>query len=191
MANRPGEVIPAPEADLCLNFANTRYFRGSETPTEELNAPDDLLRWMAKAGRLPAVLGQRCDPATFADAISLREAIFRCFSATASGSAPPDNDLAILNAALAAAPARQHVRQDGWDVGHPAASLSTLLAPVLWSAADMLVGHQLVRVRQCANPACGWLFFDSSKSGNRRWCSMNACGNRAKAHRHYLRHRKD
>ena len=51
----------------------------------------------------------------------------------------------------------------------------------------MLVGNQLDRVRQCANPDCGWLFLDNSKSGNRRWCSMSACGNRAKAHRHYLR----
>jgi len=62
-----------------------------------------------------------------------------------------------------------------------------LLAPTLWSAADLLVGPQLQRVRQCANPACGWLFLDNSKSGNRRWCSMSACGNRAKAHRHYQR----
>jgi predicted RNA-binding Zn ribbon-like protein len=64
-----------------------------------------------------------------------------------------------------------------------------LLAPVLWSAADLLVGPQIPRVRQCANPACGWLFLDTSKGGNRRWCSMSACGNRAKAHRHYMRHK--
>jgi predicted RNA-binding Zn ribbon-like protein len=50
-----------------------------------------------------------------------------------------------------------------------------------------LVSKQLERVRQCSNPQCGWLFLDNSKSGNRRWCSMSACGNRAKAHRHYLR----
>ena len=40
---------PGARADLCLNFANTRYWRGSETPTEELSAPDDLLRWVEKA----------------------------------------------------------------------------------------------------------------------------------------------
>ena len=73
----------------------------------------------------------------------------------------------------------------------PGASAGALLAPVLWSAADLLVGSQLARVRQCANPACGWLFLDNSKSGNRRWCSMSACGNRAKAHRHYLRQKAD
>jgi predicted RNA-binding Zn ribbon-like protein len=122
-------------------------------------------------------------------AITLREAIHRSFGATASGGAPAAADLAALNAALAAAPARQRIRMGGWDVGSPDPSAAALLAPVLWSAADLLVGGQLDRVRRCANPECGWLFLDNSKSGNRRWCSMTACGNRAKAHRHYMRRR--
>jgi predicted RNA-binding Zn ribbon-like protein len=42
-------------------------------------------------------------------------------------------------------------------------------------------------VRECANDKCLWLFLDDSKNGTRRWCSMSACGNRAKAHRHYAR----
>ena len=52
MANRTGEVIPAPDADLCLNFANTRYWRGTATPTEELGTPDDLLA-LGREGRTP------------------------------------------------------------------------------------------------------------------------------------------
>jgi predicted RNA-binding Zn ribbon-like protein len=43
------------------------------------------------------------------------------------------------------------------------------------------------RIRQCANPKCLWMFVDASKAGTRRWCDMNACGNRAKAQRHYHR----
>jgi predicted RNA-binding Zn ribbon-like protein len=62
---------------------------------------------------------------------------------------------------------------------------------VLWSAADLLVEPRLARVRQCGNPKCVWLFLDTSRAGNRRWCAMSMCGNRAKAHRHYLRHRSD
>ncbi len=85
MANQSGEVIPAPDADLCLNFANTRYWRGSATPTEDLNTPDDLLRWAGAAERLPSALVKRFDQATiFSEAIRLRETIFRCFAATAS-----------------------------------------------------------------------------------------------------------
>jgi predicted RNA-binding Zn ribbon-like protein len=43
------------------------------------------------------------------------------------------------------------------------------------------------RVRRCANEKCLWLFVDESKNGTRRWCDMTACGNRAKARRHYLK----
>jgi predicted RNA-binding Zn ribbon-like protein len=187
MTNRPGAVVPAPDPDLCLGFANTRYWRGTATPTEELNGPDDLLRWLAQTARVPTSLLKRCDTALFTAALGLRETIHRCFAASAAGGVPAERDLAALNAALAQAPLRQRVQPNGWDIGTPEASAAALLAPVLWSAADLLVGRQGPRVRQCANPACGWLFLDASKSGNRRWCSMSACGNRAKAHRHYQR----
>jgi predicted RNA-binding Zn ribbon-like protein len=189
MVNGSAGVIPAPDSDLCLAYANTRYWRGGAAPTEDLKTPDDLLRWTATAGTLPPALVERfLEPASvFEAAIALREAIHRCFAATAAGRAPEAADLASLNAALSEAPARQRVAIGGWEIGVRAPSVGVLLAPVLWSAADLLVGSQLNRVRQCANPECGWLFLDNSKSGNRRWCSMSSCGNRAKAHRHYLR----
>ena len=191
------EAIPAPDLDLGLAYANTRYWRGTATPTEDLGGPDDLLRWAAASEQLPQRLidsigtrwRQRPDEAAgeFRDALAFREAIFGCFAATAAARAPADDDLAVLNAALATAPPRRRLRPGGWEIGLPEPSARTLLAPTLWSAADLLVGPQLQRVRQCANPECGWLFLDNSKSGNRRWCSMSACGNRAKAHRHYQR----
>lgn len=43
------------------------------------------------------------------------------------------------------------------------------------------------RIRGCAHDACVLHFFDTSRNGTRRWCSMAACGNRAKASRHYAR----
>jgi predicted RNA-binding Zn ribbon-like protein len=60
------------------------------------------------------------------------------------------------------------------------------LAPVIWSAADLLTRADH-RVRRCANEACLWLFIDESKAGTRRWCDMSSCGNRAKSRRHYLK----
>jgi len=156
MPNRVGAVIPAPESDLCLAFANTRYWRGTSTPAEELGEPGDLLRWAAKVERLPPDLTGRFAQPTdvFDEALQLRETIHRCVAATASGRLPADADLAAPNAALAVAPARQCVQPGGWGVGLPEPSAGALLAPVLWSAADLLVGGQLARVRQCANPDC-------------------------------------
>ncbi|MFG2861637.1 CGNR zinc finger domain-containing protein [Streptomyces sioyaensis] len=43
------------------------------------------------------------------------------------------------------------------------------------------------RIRSCAHEACILHFFDTSRNGTRRWCSMAACGNRAKASRHYAK----
>jgi predicted RNA-binding Zn ribbon-like protein len=66
-------------------------------------------------------------------------------------------------------------------------TLATLLAPVVWSAADLLVDKEARRVRQRLKDHCRWLFVDDSKSGTRRWWSLTSCGNRAKAQRHYVR----
>ncbi|MFF7181511.1 CGNR zinc finger domain-containing protein [Streptomyces sp. NPDC008121] len=43
------------------------------------------------------------------------------------------------------------------------------------------------RIRACAHDACILHFYDTSRNGTRRWCSMAICGNRAKASRHYAR----
>jgi predicted RNA-binding Zn ribbon-like protein len=59
-----------------------------------------------------------------------------------------------------------------------------LMIPVIESAADGLVGGELRRIRKCADPRCGRVFYDGSRNGKRRWCDMKTCGNRAKAARH-------
>ena len=199
------EVIPAFSDGLCLDFANTRYWRGTATPTETFGGLDDVLAWCRSTGLVSAPLaeragawwGQRPDraAAAFEEAIALREALYGVFRASADGKEPPPQALLALNAALARTPSRLGVeRREGgfaWRVpqsDEPA--VARLLAPVVWSGTGLLLGSRLSRVRHCANEQCVWLFLDDSKSGTRRWCSMSACGNRAKAHRHYARMKK-
>jgi len=43
------------------------------------------------------------------------------------------------------------------------------------------------RARICADDGCRWVFYDSSRTHQRRWCDMASCGNRAKAARHRAR----
>ena len=59
-----------------------------------------------------------------------------------------------------------------------------LLMPIVESAADALIGGELLRVRRCAAARCSRVFHDATKNGRRRWCDMATCGNRAKAARH-------
>jgi predicted RNA-binding Zn ribbon-like protein len=64
------------------------------------------------------------------------------------------------------------------------------LRPIARSAAELLTSETLSRVRECGGATCTWLFLDASRNRSRRWCSMESCGNRAKARRHYRRRRE-
>lgn len=195
-------IVPAGE-DLCLDFANTRYWRGRAAPTETLSGFADLLDWLdGRAGLSSSIVAAARDWAQtrpreaehlFAAAIDLREAIYEIFAAAAVGATIAEGDLARFNDALATAPPRARlVRAEtgyGWVTAPAGISTALLLAPVSWSAADLLTRLERQHVRRCANDECLWLFVDHSKGGTRRWCDMSSCGNRAKSQRHYRRTR--
>lgn len=61
---------------------------------------------------------------------------------------------------------------------------------VLSSLADTLGKHSPERIRKCEHDACILHFLDTSKSGKRRWCSMDQCGNRQKAAEFYAKKKK-
>lgn len=193
-------VITAPVLGLCLDYANTRFWRGSPVPTESLIDFDGWLRWLDRAGVADSdtVASLRVlredDPGRaqqlFADSLLTRELLYRLFSTVAMGAAC-GAEAAALSKLIAAAPARDDLvlRGDvaGWRVPMSTPSVGEVLAPIVWSAADLALAVRRVRLRLCANEKCRWLFLDDSKAGTRRWCSMSSCGNRAKVHRHSLR----
>ena len=193
-------LVVVPRRDLSFDFVNTLAWRGS-IPDESLHSIGDLLDWIVSSNAMTErVAGElrnwfAAHPAesdiVFSAACEIREVIYRLLRSVALGSPLAREDLRLLNGALGDAGSRQLLDHTdhglGWRIeAKPTAA--GILAPVLWSAADILAsGESALRVRQCANARCLWLFCDDSKNGTRRWCSMQACGNRAKAHRHYLR----
>jgi predicted RNA-binding Zn ribbon-like protein len=75
------------------------------------------------------------------------------------------------------------VGQDGaWKIEFIAreGGLDWLLAAVARSGAEIIAEGARARLRHCANPDCGLLFYDNSRTRRRRWCSMAVCGNRSK-----------
>jgi predicted RNA-binding Zn ribbon-like protein len=53
------------------------------------------------------------------------------------------------------------------------------------SALDVLRTAEPLRLKRCAAAhSCGWLFYDDSKGGQRRWCAMEACGTLQKMRRY-------
>lgn len=186
---------------LCLDFSNTADWHASETPGEMLASYDDLLAWAIEASVVEAAEAARLqplattDPATTVEvmrrAVALREAIYQLFSRLAAGDEINPADLMTLNTELAIAlPFRALERgTKGFSWTWLPGGLDTPLMAIALSAAELLASPTLDRVRECAGHPCGWLFIDTSRNRSRRWCSMESCGNRAKARRHYQRSR--
>jgi len=124
-------------------------------------------------------------------ALSLRSHLASLFSARADGRPLPVRAVECLNEELAAAWTSARLVASGGGLqlawGEIDASPDSLLGPILRSAVDLLTGDLAPRLRICDSPTCSWLFVDHSRNRSRRWCSMETCGNRAKARRHYHR----
>lgn len=188
---------------LCLDFVNTVDPRRPGEGRDFLTDYDSLLDWFASADvALPRALSwlhrrARSHPADAVaahhQAIAMREALFHVLEATRAGDRVRTADLAKLNGALGEsighrvlAPAERGGVREEW---RPADTLSQVLWPVAIDAWDLLTEPELAQVRQCPVDAggCGWFFLDTSRAGNRRWCDMRTCGNRAKVRAHYSR----
>lgn len=53
---------------------------------------------------------------------------------------------------------------------------------------ESLLTSPLSRIGVCADEDCQWIFLDTSRAQNRRWCSSADCGNRHRVQQHHRRH---
>jgi predicted RNA-binding Zn ribbon-like protein len=201
----PHETLNSLEGRLCLGLVNTAHPRSGRHAHDSLTGYSDLVGWNRSVGMLSEEQEQHllqeasAHPhealKTFECAFALREAIYRVFSAVASGSVPRSEDLGLIQSIFAEAMAHAslfptaHAFSWEWGVGDEhGEDLRLLLWPVAHSAIELLTSaEECKRIKEC--PGCGWLFLDASKTGNRRWCSMDECGSRAKMRRQYARKR--
>lgn len=187
--------------ELCLDFADTVDWRTSNHAKDMLDSYATLLEWSRRKGlldpRQAGFLGRAAAreevASVMTEAVRLREAIYRIFSATAHDRKAARKDLEILNEFLARSLSRMAVKEteEGYEWGLSCDTTpEMMLYQIAESAAMLLTSDDLQRVRECANEeeGCGSLFLDCSKSQTRRWCSMTSCGNRAKSRAFYDRH---
>jgi predicted RNA-binding Zn ribbon-like protein len=188
-----------------LDFTNTVDWRGRAEPYEFLTDYDMVLRWAGRIGLLgtaeEAALLRRAAATPDEHAqlletvLSLREAFYRLLVAQTRGISARPEDLATLNDALDRFPPPGEIVALGasyaWKSAPAETALARPIALLARIAAEFLVSPDLHRLRLCEGSDCGWLFLDLSPNRRRRWCSMEGCGNRAKARRHYQRRRDD
>ena len=66
-------------------------------------------------------------------------------------------------------------------------SPESLLQPIGEILAKLACEEDFAHVKACEGPTCTLMFADHTRGHARRWCSMSACGNRAKQAAHRFR----
>lgn len=188
--------------NISLDFANTMDYHASEQPVEFLNSYLELITWSEKAGLISSEAATRLhrladdepdESARFYQfSLQFREALYRIFVQHANGMPIPTADLSLLNEVARQAMSHMElVLKDNtfqWQFPSDLQGGDLILWPIARAATELLISDQAPRIRQCEDDrGCGYLFIDTTKNHSRRWCSMESCGNRAKARRHYSR----
>jgi predicted RNA-binding Zn ribbon-like protein len=208
---RPAAIFVADSA--ALDFLNSSA-TPLDTPVEWLSSGEDLLAWLEQAQLVPADVLSNFRAHTLpgelaavaAQARTLRE-WFRTFVYEHKGKPLRTNallQLAPLNRILEREDQYSRIvkrdRHDS-DVNSGVAlrsvrrwrSPETLLLPVASALTELVCNEDFSHVKACEGPTCTLLFLDRTHGRARRWCSMAACGNRAKqaAHRKRVRDESD
>lgn len=184
------------EADqLALAFLNAARHEGLR------GDPGALTAWLLHAGLATEADVRRLTQSpplariAFDEGLTLLDAVGDVVEAFQRGAPLPHHAVQAVNRALEGRRVGLRLLAHGpdaalaeeVDIRFPAG----LLAPVAAAAAQLLSTGDRSRLRRCDAEACGRWFYDVSRNGRRRWCSMARCGNRAKVAAHYRRRRAE
>lgn len=184
---------------LALDFLNTRPVQNGE-PAELLPDFAALLRWFQAAKLLSAheasMLRREWRGSvralhTLEAMRKLREELRAEVVAREAGKTVHRSMIEVLNRLMSKHPmlirlrasSRSYSPEQWFELRQP----EDLFAPLAHSAAMLLTDADRTRLRKCAH--CVLHFYDTSKKGTRRWCSMNLCGNRLKVAAYAARRR--
>jgi predicted RNA-binding Zn ribbon-like protein len=185
---------------LALDFANTLDFRyDPERLIDLLSSYGRLLAFFRQSGiitaqqarRLIANTSESAARRTLRRAIELRETVYFLFLSVLSGRRVQNVHLRALNRFLEHERVPETIAWQKRSLVRTYYDLAGTAGGPLWAvidaAANLLTSPDCIRLRECSEKTCRWLFLDQSKNHSRHWCDMKVCGNRAKARRFYAR----
>jgi predicted RNA-binding Zn ribbon-like protein len=187
---KPIPELPFVAGHMALDFVNTAEGREDPLAGDALLAPANLRAW----GRRYDLLGRSAASPDAAAELELareaRELLYRVFHARTRDEPPSERDLDRMGELAAEAHAAGRLRGGGdgpprWRWSR--SELATVRHAVVSNAVELLQTDPSARFKQCPGDQCGWLFLDTTKRGNRRWCQMRECGQEAKDKRRRLR----
>jgi predicted RNA-binding Zn ribbon-like protein len=170
-----------------LDLAGTVGHRDTPDRYDLLTGPDALASWIVQAGLVGAAAA--VDAEGLAETTELREAIYRLATARIQGTAARSADRDLLNSTAAAPPVTPRLREDGAIAR--GGELSAVRSTIARATIELLGAAAAAQLKACGAAPCTRIYLDSSRRGDRRWCDMRECGNRAKAASYRKRHAAD
>ncbi|MEQ5871544.1 CGNR zinc finger domain-containing protein [Sagittula sp. NFXS13] len=127
--------------------------------------------------------------AVLADTRRFREVLHRCLMAKQADLDWPEPERSQVMDAIRQALWNAHLESDGdtyrWVTSAQQSDLKLPKVRIVLLLEALLRSDDLARMRNCDR--CSWLFIDRGRGRARRWCSMAACGSRAKSAKYYSR----
>ncbi|MFD9680058.1 CGNR zinc finger domain-containing protein [Rhodococcus sp. NPDC059969] len=146
---------------------------------ERLTSPQRVELWLRANDLMNTAARATTDD--LHDAQDLRESIHRIGTAVCENRQASRADVAIVNTAseLGSAHLTLYGGRALWKStgDNPVRDALSIVAA---DAIAILGGPDRDRVKACQGDGCTGLYVDTSRGNNRRWCSMNICGNKAK-----------
>ena len=190
LEQRPAGHDHGVRLDDTFDFINTLENDANDgTPNEHLLSAEQAVQWFAERGLIHAESLEGTDK-DLERIRTVRAALREVADAVVERRAPKPSSLDRVNRTLRARAATELVAgPDGVGIGHRHVgdAIDDALARVTEPLVHELASGNPERLRICANDLCRWVFYDESRAGQRRWCDMASCGNRAKAARHRAR----
>ncbi|MEO7124401.1 MAG: CGNR zinc finger domain-containing protein, partial [Lacisediminihabitans sp.] len=168
---------------LALDFPYTGAM-GDNAAWERLHEATDLADWLSE--RFSGIDGTVTDR-DLVDAKALRAAVARLATATSRGEALGRDDVDVINLFAATPDIPPALPGGSRQAGRSRARASQALSAMAREAIGLFEAGSAGRIRECSADDCALVFYDESRSNNRRWCSMQRCGNRAKVRAHRAR----
>lgn len=149
-----------------------------------LSDADGLNDWLSE--RFPEVAPTAGDR-EFRDARALGSAIGRLARQQSRGETLRPEDVDVVNLFAATPDIPPVLGGGGRQAGRANARPHQALGTIARDAVRLFGPEAGGRIRECSADDCDLVYLDTSRSGNRRWCSMQRCGNRAKVRAHRAR----
>ncbi len=168
--------MAAPERlEPVRQFVNTLDI---EAGADALAEAAGLREWLRSAGLgRDGPIGDR----ELRRARELREALRAAASANHDKDALPAAVMAVLDdvahradISISFTPERQ------WRSAARAGGVDGALGELVLRVIESMTAGTWPRFKVCARDACRWAFYDTSRAGTGKWCTMRLCGNRAK-----------